>query len=81
MEPILKRSEISANETPITPQTNRKREKSEREDGKELTKKKITNEIKPDSESKNSNIVQRLSTSKKSQRKRKSQRSFRNKKD
>ena len=81
MEPILKRSEISANETPITPQTNRKREKLEREDGKELTKKKITNEIKPDSESKNSNIVQRLSTSKKSQRKRKSQRSFRNKID
>ena len=39
MEPILKRSEISANETPITPQTNRKREKSEKEDGKEYIEK------------------------------------------
>jgi len=39
-----------------------------------MTKKKIKNEInsKPDSESKISNQVQRLSTSKKSQRKRKS---------
>lgn len=70
MEPILKRSEISTNENPITPQTNRKMENSERDTGKKQTKKKITSKL--DSESKNSNRVQRLDTSKKSQRKRKS---------